>query len=358
MIPAAIVAGLILILAACTQNQQQATTSPTPEASPSPSPVTSPRTTPSPVESPLPDSSPTPPALPSPAKLIIASLPFHVGEVGITYAPVALRASGGTPPYRWSIATGALPTGLTLSSGGSATGKPTTSGAFSFVIRLDDSAGGAAGASRTISVVPHLSATGICSKVCFAEEGCSTVCGKLGSQSGGVGPFKYKANILPTGMGLNGLSLTGAIPPPPQICDCSFWQLTVTVTDAFGATDTVDALIRVFSHIAISGPGPICQGFGCTTTLFYSGGDGSTPTVIVGSVNCTSGCSGANGELPPNTLPPGFSATANGGTITVTFPGGTWVGTFDLTIYDQSLCSPQGFCVSNTVTQAADVNAG
>lgn len=52
---------------------------------------------------------------PGPAQLIITSLPWHVGEVGINYAPVVLGASGGTPPYSWSIAPGtALPAGLTL----------------------------------------------------------------------------------------------------------------------------------------------------------------------------------------------------------------------------------------------------
>ena len=44
-----------------------------------------------------------------------------------------LAATGGVSPYTWSIASGALPTGLSLASTGQLTGTPTATGAFSFV---------------------------------------------------------------------------------------------------------------------------------------------------------------------------------------------------------------------------------
>jgi len=75
-----------------------------------------------------------------------------MGEVGLTYGTVTLGAAGGVKPYKWSISAGALPPGLAVSSGGGTTGKPTAAGTYGFVIRVDDSAGGAAGVSRTIFV--------------------------------------------------------------------------------------------------------------------------------------------------------------------------------------------------------------
>jgi hypothetical protein len=132
---------------------QQATNSP--EVSPSPTPAASPSTEPTPASSPSPDASPTATS-PSPAKLIITTVNFHMGEVGLTYGSVTAGAAGGVKPYKWSISSGALPSGLALSKGGSTTGKPTAPGTFSFVIRVDDSAGGAAGVSRSIFVFRQL----------------------------------------------------------------------------------------------------------------------------------------------------------------------------------------------------------
>jgi hypothetical protein len=77
---------------------------------------------------------------------------------------------------------------MALSSGGSTTGTPTATGNFSFVVRVGDAAGGAAGAPRTITVVPHLKVNGRCTNYCDVESGCATVCGGFGSQSGGLAP--------------------------------------------------------------------------------------------------------------------------------------------------------------------------
>lgn len=50
-----------------------------------------------------------------------------------------LTAVGGTPPYSWSIKSGALPAGLTLSSTGLLSGTPTIAGDFSVTIAAADS---------------------------------------------------------------------------------------------------------------------------------------------------------------------------------------------------------------------------
>ncbi len=51
-------------------------------------------------------------------------------------------ASNGVSPYSYSVFSGALPAGLTLSSNGVLSGTPTVFGAFSFAIRASDSATG------------------------------------------------------------------------------------------------------------------------------------------------------------------------------------------------------------------------
>ncbi|HZV36234.1 MAG TPA: putative Ig domain-containing protein, partial [Verrucomicrobiae bacterium] len=51
-----------------------------------------------------------------------------------------LQASGGTPPYSWTVAQGSqpLPTGLTLATNGLISGIPTVSGTNSFIVRVTD----------------------------------------------------------------------------------------------------------------------------------------------------------------------------------------------------------------------------
>ena len=63
------------------------------------------------------------------------------GTVGTPYG-LTLTASGGTPPYTWSIVSGALAPGLTLNSAtGAIGGTPSLAGVFDFVALAADSAG-------------------------------------------------------------------------------------------------------------------------------------------------------------------------------------------------------------------------
>lgn len=60
------------------------------------------------------------------------------GTVGIAYSQ-QLAATGGTTPYSWSLAAGALPTGLGLPTSGLLSGTPTTAGSFTFTVQVADS---------------------------------------------------------------------------------------------------------------------------------------------------------------------------------------------------------------------------
>ncbi len=71
---------------------------------------------------------------------ITTSSPLPGGTVGVTYFQ-ALSATGGSSPYTWSVASGALPSGLTLSSGGAISGTPNAVGSFNFTVQFKDGAG-------------------------------------------------------------------------------------------------------------------------------------------------------------------------------------------------------------------------
>lgn len=67
-----------------------------------------------------------------------------LGALGSVYlgqsTTIYLTATGGFTPYTWSIASGSLPPGLTLSGGGIISGTATQLGASSFVLQVTDSA--------------------------------------------------------------------------------------------------------------------------------------------------------------------------------------------------------------------------
>lgn len=78
-------------------------------------------------------------------------------QMGTAVSGFAYVASGGFPPYTYSITDGALPTGLTMDSAGNVTGTPITGGSFWWTVKVVDSAGGEASLLDTAMVSSFLS---------------------------------------------------------------------------------------------------------------------------------------------------------------------------------------------------------
>jgi Matrixin len=68
----------------------------------------------------------------------ITTVAINQGFVGRSYS-TTLTASGGTPPYRWSLVGGALPPGLDLFWNGTIDGVPTLSSSSTFAVQVFDS---------------------------------------------------------------------------------------------------------------------------------------------------------------------------------------------------------------------------
>jgi hypothetical protein len=87
----------------------------------------------------------------TPAAIMTTSLPM--ATVGTAYS-VSLSGSGGTTPYTWSLASGALPSGLTLSANGVLSGAAmaVALGGGSITVRLTDTLGQVITASYSLGV--------------------------------------------------------------------------------------------------------------------------------------------------------------------------------------------------------------
>ena len=71
------------------------------------------------------------------------------GVVGASYSQT-LAATGGIPPYTWSVTSGTWPPGLALSAGGVISGTPAAAGAYSFTVQAKD--GGSETATQTFAL--------------------------------------------------------------------------------------------------------------------------------------------------------------------------------------------------------------
>jgi uncharacterized protein (TIGR03437 family) len=70
---------------------------------------------------------------------------------GLAYSQT-LAATGGTPPYVWTVTSGSLPAGLALSSNGVISGIPSSAGAFQFTVQATDSFSVAASLTVTLTI--------------------------------------------------------------------------------------------------------------------------------------------------------------------------------------------------------------
>jgi putative Ig domain-containing protein len=111
----------------------------------------------------------TNPSPPPPAALSITTTALANGQVGVAYS-ATLAASGGTSPYKWSLSSGTLPAGLTLSAAGLLSGTPgAAAAAMPLTFTVTDSAGSAQTDSATLKLT--ISAASITVSISPARAG-------------------------------------------------------------------------------------------------------------------------------------------------------------------------------------------
>ena len=137
------------------------------------------------------------------APIAISTTSVPSGTMGTPYS-VTLAATGGTSPYTWMVASGALPAGLTLSpSTGAISGIPGTTGSYSFIAQVRDSVGG---------VATHTFSTSIAAP---APPGSSPLAILTTSVPGGTSGTAYSTTLAATGgTSPYGWSVSGGALPP------------------------------------------------------------------------------------------------------------------------------------------------
>ncbi len=252
---------------------------------------------------------------PPPIKLACAT---STGQVGVAYSS-ALTASGGAPPYTFSISSGSLPAGLALNtSTGAITGTPTTSGTFNFTAQVVDSRNNAAGtttASCGIVVAPAPPALA-----------CPTGTGQVGVAyssalvaSGGVAPYTFSisSGSLPAGLTLN--TSTGAITGTPT--SAGTFNFTAQVVDSRG---TAAGTTTSSCSIVISPP---------NLTLTCPTNTGTVGLAYSSAAVATGGIAPYTFTIASGSLPPGLTLNSSTGAITGT-PSSEGTFSFSIKVTD------------------------
>ncbi|MGY3581513.1 hypothetical protein ACVIGB_000416 [Bradyrhizobium sp. USDA 4341] len=219
--------------------------------------------------------------------LAIAGSPAANGEMGVAYNANFSASGGAGSGYVFSIASGALPAGLTLSAAGSLTGTPTASGTFAYTVAVADSLGGQAQASYSVTILNALMApTAIFNN---GEVGVSYTSAAPVAH-GGLAPYVWSlaSGSLPTGLSLD--SSTGVVSGMPTAASTA--TFTLRVTDALAAVSPASSTISLKINPALTIAGaPAANGevgVAYTATFSASGGSGNG---FVFSI--------ASGALPP-----------------------------------------------------------
>ena len=251
----------------------------------------------------------------TPTLTIVTSGSLPSGAVGVSYnQKLPLTASGGTPPYTWSL-TPTIP-GLTFDPVNVAlNGTPTTPNSYPLTVTVTDSAGlNATNKSLTLVIAP--ATLGITTPRQLPDASLSQPYSQTITATGGTPPYTWSAAGLPAGLNIN--SSSGVISGIPTVAGA--FGIAITVSDSAlahfsdrftlnvnqpalpsvtfaGLSGTVAPLTQVPLQISIASPYPSDingqaiisftpnSGPGDGTIQFSTGGTTASFTIPAGSLS-------------------------------------------------------------------------
>lgn len=201
-----------------------------------------------------------------------------------------LTAINGTSPYIWDLASGALPTGVTLDPAtGALQGQPTQSGLSAFTLRVTDAQSQQAILPRTwlVNAAPVITTASLAETTVSRPFTTTTLSG-----TGGTGTLAWSATGLPAGLTL---SAQGELSGSPSVAGSSEVLVTARDDNQVPAARTLSLVVNAAPSIQ-------------TSTLT----GGTVGTVYSLQLSGSGGTGALNWSVSAGALPAGLGLSASG----------------------------------------------
>jgi hypothetical protein len=270
----------------------------------------------------------------APVQLTITTSSLTGGTISSAYSQ-KLQASGGTPSYKWSIATGSLPAGLTLSQAGTISGSPTSAGTFSFTTTVTDSGSPAQSKSAAFTITIASTQLSI-TTTSLASGTVNSAYSQTLQASGGTPSYVWSltSGSLPSGVTLASSGLISGTPVA-----AGTFAFVASVTDSSSPAQSKSAAFTItIASTQLS----------ITTTSLASG---TVNTAYSKTLQASGGTPGYIWNITSGSLPAGLTLAATTGVISGT---PTASGTFSFVVTVTDTGSPvQNTAASLSITVAA-----
>lgn len=261
---------------------------------------------------------------PQVAPTITTACPLNGATAGVAFSQT-LATSGGVGALTYSISTGALPAGLTLSSAGVISGTPATAETATFTLRVTDTGTPVQTATKACSLVvgaaPAAPVAPAITSSCPLPNGTLNVHYAQTLTATGTSPISW---TLAGGALPNGLSLTsaGAISGIPH--HDGVYNFTLSATNAGGtATQACSITIGLVAPTVAPSITTACPLSSATVGTAYSQ-----------AFAATGGAGALSFSISAGALPAGLTLTS-GGVLSGT-PTAAGTGTFTVQVTDSS----------------------
>ncbi len=255
--------------------------------------------------------------------VITTASPLASGTVGTAYSQ-SIASSGGVGASSFSVTSGALPAGLTLSSAGVLSGTPTARIVAAFTVTVTDSSGGSGNRGFALTILQGAQATLSVNAVSttLLVGGVTTLSPTGGSGTGLVSFASNNANCTIVGSTLTAAAIGSCIVTATKAADANFAVATATLSITINAGALTPQTIN----------------FGTSPTIAVGG---------TGTVTATGGASGSPVTFTSTTLGICTVSGTNGATVT-----GVSVGTC---IIAANQAGSASFSAATRVTQSFSI---